>query len=290
MRNRCVLSALLLLLGSAVLAVPVRADDVYLKNGRTFEGVIADVGDTQVRVRLQGGIVSLPKSAVLRVEKSDSSLGEFLHRRDALRHAGAAARAADWLDLARYAKSAGLEQAARETALTAAELDPHLPGLGPLLRPLGFVFEAQIDRWIPYEDSMRRHGMVLDNGEWVTREEHAERARVRDEERARREQALWAQQAAQAARDAELLRAQIELYRATAPSTDYSYGYGSPYYYSFAPGFVVPGFRHDRQDRDTRREHEGLHRESREDEMTRHRSQQSLIHHQPGSLLPGLAP
>src|SRR5215469_7405388 len=115
----CVL--LCALLGSPL---PLAADDVYLKNGRSFENVVAEVGDTQVRVHMPGGVVSLPRSAVERVTKADSSFAEYLRRKQELesrdRAAGsagdardAARRAADWLELARWARSKDLPQATR---------------------------------------------------------------------------------------------------------------------------------------------------------------------------------
>ena len=51
---------------SLLVAVPALADDVYLVNGRKFEGVIAETAGSQVRIRMQGGVLSLPKDQVLR--------------------------------------------------------------------------------------------------------------------------------------------------------------------------------------------------------------------------------
>ena len=80
MRNRSLPLLSLLLLT----AVPAFADDVYLVNGRKFEGVIAETAGSQVRIRMQGGTLSLPKDQVLRVEAGDSNLAEYLRRKEAL--------------------------------------------------------------------------------------------------------------------------------------------------------------------------------------------------------------
>src|SRR5262249_11061836 len=146
--------------------------------GKSFEGVIAVVGDTQVRVQMPGGEIRLPRSSVVRVETADSGFAQYLRKKEALGHS---ARAADWLDLARWAKAIGFEQGVREAALKAADLDPHLPGLAALLRPFGYVYDVQLDGFIPYADAMRRKGYVQANGEWITREESAARAREREE-------------------------------------------------------------------------------------------------------------
>lgn len=239
MRHRSI-PRLLLSLFLAGAALPALADDVYLTNGKVFEGVIAEVTETAVRIRMPGGELSLARSQVLRVETGDSGFAEFLRRKAAL---GKAAGAAEWLGLARWARASGLDQGAREAALRAADLDPHLQGLAPLLRGMGYELDEQLDRWIPYDDSMRRRGFVLADGEWITREEHRQLTRAREEDFARRRAE---REAADAARRTELVLqlAEAQLYREVARSTEpvYSgvplaYGYGFPYV--VIPGFVV---------------------------------------------------
>ena len=56
---------------------PVVADDVYLKNGQVFEGVIAVEDEGSVLVRLEIGQLTLPKSQVLRIDHDSSPLEEF---------------------------------------------------------------------------------------------------------------------------------------------------------------------------------------------------------------------
>jgi hypothetical protein len=190
---------------------PAWADTVYLANGRTFENVIAETTETEVKIRMPGGSLSLPRSHVLRVEASDSNFAEYMRRKEAIRRS---ASAADWLALAQWARRQGLEQGAREAALAAASLDPRIEGLAPLLRPHGYVLDAQLDRWIPYADSMRRRGFVLADGQWLSREENAARQRARDEELERRRAeraATQAAQATQAVREVELALANLEL-------------------------------------------------------------------------------
>ncbi|HEY0782671.1 MAG TPA: hypothetical protein VGE98_09470, partial [Thermoanaerobaculia bacterium] len=200
------------LLFLALLPVAASADDVYLKNGRSFKGVVAETSDSQVQIRLPGGMLSLPSSNVLKVEKSDSSFAEFLRREDAVKHGG---RATDWLELARWAKAQGLTQGYREAVLGAADLNPRLEGLAPHMRSLGFVLAEDLDRWIPYEDSMRRRGLVKVDGEWITRAELAQRAKDKEEEARDRRTARLTQDA----REAELSLAQLQLYRETMRAT-----------------------------------------------------------------------
>jgi hypothetical protein len=175
-RNRLATVLLPLLCGALAAFSPgaARADNVYLTNGKSFEGVIAVVGESQVRIQMPGGEIRLPRSSVARIETADSNLAEFLRRKEAL---GKGAGAAEWLGLARWAKANDFDPGVREAGLKAATLDPHQPGLAPLLKPLGYVFDDQLDSFVPYADAMHRKGFVQVGGQWITREENAERAR-----------------------------------------------------------------------------------------------------------------
>ena len=240
MRNRI---ATTLLLGLSLTGGVVSADDVFLKNGRKFEGVIAETTDTQVRIRMQGGVVSLPKSQVLRVEAKDSDLSGYLRRKEALRKSPDT-RAQDWLELARWAKTQGLEQGAREAALVAAELDPQLEGVATLLRGYKYSFDEQLGRWISYEESMRRRGFVFTQGAWISRAELAERARLQRENEAHMAQLREAARAERAARQTEMLLAtQTALLQETIRDREREATYISPYAPTYSwPVVVIPGF------------------------------------------------
>ncbi len=232
-----------LLLAGVLPALPstVLADDVYLKNGRKFEGVIAETTDSQVRIRLPGGVLSLPKSQVLRVETGRSALAEYLVRKEALRR-GADTRAQDWLDLARWARTEGMEQGAREAALIASELDPKLEGLTPILRSFRYVFSETLGRWISYEDSMRQRGFVFSGGVWISREEMADRDRQREADLVRRRADAEAARSERNARQTELLLAtQNVLLNETVRDRRQRdvYPYMPPYGW---PVVVIPGY------------------------------------------------
>lgn len=238
MRNRIVRN---LLLGLVLTGGAASADDVFLKNGRKFEGVIAETTDTQVRIRMQGGVVSLPKSQVLRVESKDSDLSGYLRRKEALRKSPDA-RAGDWLELARWAKTQGLEQGAREAALIAAELDPKLEGVANLLRGYKYSFDEQLGRWVSYEEAMRKRGFVFTQGAWISKEEMAERARLQRESEARAAQMREAARAERAARQTEMLLAtQTALLQETVRERERQQ-YVAPYAGYGWPVVVVPGY------------------------------------------------
>jgi hypothetical protein len=233
MRIRCFAA---LLFGLVPLA-PLWADTVYLANGRTFENVVAEMTETEVKIRMPGGSLSLPRSHVLRVESSDSDFAEYLRRKAAIGRDGSTSDAAAWFALAQWARKQGQEQGVREAALAAAHLNPRLEGLAPLLRSHGYVLDEQLDRWIPYADSMRRRGFVLADGQWISRQESEARQRVREEELAQRRAERAATQAAQstqAVREVELAIASMEL-RERLQRTEKPQAVGVPFY-------VYPGY------------------------------------------------
>lgn len=241
MRNRI---APTLLLGLLLTGGAASADDVYLKNGRKFEGVIAETTDTQVKIRMQGGVVSLPKSQVLRVEAKDSDLSGYLKRKDALRR-DPDAGAKDWLELARWAKSQGLDQGAREAALTAAALDPKLEGVGEILRTYRYSFDEKAGHWISYEESMRRRGFVYTGGAWISAEELAERNRQRAEAEAQSARMREAARAERAARQTEALLATQTALLAEELRERERERYANPYapYNGYGwPVVVLPGY------------------------------------------------
>jgi hypothetical protein len=284
----------LLLLGLPLLGLSpaLHADTVYLKNGRTFEGVLAEETDSQVRIRMAGGVLSLARNQVLKVEHSESDLGEYLRRKEALKR-GADTGAADWLALARWAKTRGLDTSAREAALVAGEIDPKLDGLSPLLRGYHYVYDDQLGRWVSYEDSLRRRGFVQVNGVWISREEATLLARQRAEEAAQRREE---REAAQARDTQTVLASEVALLAETihegtpAQSPPYSYGY--PY---GVPTVIVPGFwpfPHGGHGQDGHGHGQDGHGQDGHDQPgpmphTRIPDGHSSFVHIPGSLIPG---
>ena len=235
-------TVLLVALGTGLgLAAPAAADDVLLTNGRSFEGVIARVEGSRVHIRLPYGEMTLPMSRVERIDRGDSTLARYLAQKESLTRAGASAEG--WLDLAAWARAHDLPDGVREAALTAAAVDPHAAGLAPVLRPLGYVFDDELDRWIRYEDAMRRRGFVLVEGEWMSREEQAERLRRAEEAASRARAERQAGELAATARDLRTV-AEIQLAREAAQAQAAPV-YGIPVGVWFG-GFPVPVRHHPR--------------------------------------------
>ncbi len=239
----CRRTALVFLLAAVAAALPVSADTVRLKNGRAYEGVIAERTPQGVRVQFAFGHMVIPGDQVTAIEKAPSALAGYLEQKAVLA-ARRDAKASHWLELARWAKTQDLASSSREAALLAAELDPGLPGLDALLHPMGLVYEDALRRWIPFADSMARRGLVPWDGEWITVEEQRERreeltrqAEVRAQEAASRRMAAAAE-ALQRTEERIALREEERL-RETVWDPYYAYG---PGYWPVAtyPGYWVP--------------------------------------------------
>ena len=173
----------------ALLAAPAAADDVHLANGRVYEDVLVEDVPGGVRIRLPFGSLTLPAAQVARVVRAPAALSEYLARKSAL-EVDPESTAEGWLALARWARAHDLAHGAREAALLAAELEPHLAGLAGLLVPAGYRIDEELGRWLPLEEAMARQGFVRFDGTWVTREDRdarlAAQRRQHDEVVARR--------------------------------------------------------------------------------------------------------
>lgn len=242
------LPAVFLALAAAALSPPLAADDVHLINGNSFEGVIATVEGSRVRIRFAHGEITLPANRVLHIDREDSAVEEYLARKAALL-AAESATAEDWLALARWAETRELAHGVRESALQAARLDPDLEGLAPILRGLGLVHDEELGGWFPYAEAMHRRGFVWDDGVWITREAKAEKDRAEEQMRARLQAERAERVAERALEHAIEARVQAEVAREVA-RVQGSRGvvYATPvvvgtFFPAFLPVHGVPGHR-----------------------------------------------
>lgn len=227
-------------IGAAVFwAGGVGADEVHLVNGKSFEDVSARVVGDEVRIELpMGGEIRLPVAHVARIEERESGMEVFRNRERAL---GPEAGAAEWLELADWARERGLTRGYREAALAAARRDPELPGVKAAMSELDYVWEERLEEWLPRAEAMRRRGLVPWGGEWVTAAERE--ARIQAAWERDREEAERARERAQDRRLDRLTRlvevqTELEIARglaeAQAPRREPVY----PIYY--LPGFWLP--------------------------------------------------
>jgi len=281
--NRLLPTAALALALAGVTASTGLADNVHLANGQVFEGVIARRSGDQVRIRMANGELGVPASWVVKIEASETVLERYLRRKAAL---PAGASAEDWLALARWARTEGFAEGAREAALQAAALDPRLDGLAPFLQAAGYVFDEPSGSWLTEEALMVRRGYVRSGDRWLPAEVVAAREQAAREVRG---------EAARAAREARLDQAitllalsQLERQSQASEAVPVVYPYGAPIV--GAPVAVFPGTFHPperRPDHDRPPHRQGPPPPARPPEA--HRSSfgyDALAGRQPGSIIP----
>ena len=177
MRLSCTAAILLL---AVAIGAPAAADDVVLTNGKSFDGVIAQVDGDVVHIQLPyGGEITLSMSRVARIDRSESPFARYRAKKREL-EAKDGATAAEWLALGRWARDEGFELGYRDAALVAARVDPREPAVAPVLRELGFALDDRLGEWVPRDEALARQGLVRFRGGWVSAEERGDRV-LRDE-------------------------------------------------------------------------------------------------------------
>jgi hypothetical protein len=222
-------------------AVPVAADEVYLKGGGQISGEIVAHTEDSVTVDIGAGTMSVKLSSVVRIEEGASAVEEYRARA-----AKIAPNDADgWRKLARFAAGEGLSTQAREAWSKVVAVAPDDAEAN---RALGKVQHE--GRWVTEEESYRAQGFVELDGEWMTPEER----QVILEHRSAREQAdreaMQAQIAADdaAAREREAEEAREDAQRDSFGTSDlpqlgdpvdpyyWGGGWGYPAYWPVRPG------------------------------------------------------
>ena len=143
----------------ALAAVPVFADDIYLRGGGQITGEIVERTDDSVTVDIGGGTITARMETVVRIEKSTSPLQEYRARAAKIPAGDAEA----WRELARWAKGQALSSQARKAY---SEVVAILPDDQEANSALGRV---QLDgKWVTEEESYRARGYVKFEGQWMT--------------------------------------------------------------------------------------------------------------------------
>lgn len=169
---------------ACLLALPAAADEVVLRNGARFSGVVTREAG-RVHVRLDAGELSFAAVDVasVRLDESDPF-------NEAERRAMEASTAQACHEAAVFAAEKGLPQKAQELHLRAVALDPDHEGSR---RALNHVKHQ--GRWLPFEDLMGELGYVKEGEDWIPRAE-----------RERRQEAARAEVLAQAEAEREASR------------------------------------------------------------------------------------
>jgi hypothetical protein len=187
---------LVLLCGTAA------ADEVTLKNGSKLTGIVRDSKDpNKIEMEIGVGVIRLDKKDVLSVEKGESPLQQYYEKWEQVK---TSEKAADYLELARFAKENNLPKFLRSLYEVVLRFDPENAEARKFLG-----FEKYQGKWMTRVEVNRAKGLVEFEGRWMTtaerelilskrlesklkrEEELAERKRRKEEaERERRERAV----------------------------------------------------------------------------------------------------
>jgi hypothetical protein len=152
-----------------LIAGVAQADRVYLVDGAVIEGKATRQGD-KVVIELESGQLTLAASDVAKIESSSSPVQRFEQLEAEQRGRGVAGL----MVLADYCRDHGMR--ARERTLLERVLEQQ-PDHADARARLGFV--KSDTGWIAREEHLRAQGLVQDGGEFITREQLAEREQQR---------------------------------------------------------------------------------------------------------------
>jgi hypothetical protein len=163
-------------------AASASADEVYLKSGGQLSGRVVTRTATELTVDVGAGRITVPTSAVVRVEEGRSALDEYDDRAAKL----APEDVGGWLALGDWASARALGTQAQQAygrALAAA------PDNARANEALGRVQVG--GRWLSEDEGYQAKGYVKFEGDWISPAEHAailrERAAEGERDRARQE-------------------------------------------------------------------------------------------------------
>jgi hypothetical protein len=188
-------------IGAAVavaLSLPASADEVILRNGSVFSGIVREEGD-KVVLEIDCGTMTFRRSEVREIRRMEDPLKELDRKAPGVRDA------AGYYDLGSWAKGKGLSTRANELFRKAIDLDPDHEGAR---RALGYQkFEG---RWLTEDETMAAQGYVKHEGRWLKREtvelliEQANQARIEADRQA------TAERIARMQRDVEMEKLAVE--------------------------------------------------------------------------------
>ncbi len=155
------------------LASAASADEVVLKNGSAFSGIVREEGD-RVVVEMDFGTMTFKKGDVRTIVRGADPITEFDAR------AKSATDLKGMVELAAWAREKGLGTRATELYRKILTIDPDQPDAR---KALGY--EKVAGQWLEGDDLMMARGFVKYHGRWYPRD-MAERL-IHDEELARQE-------------------------------------------------------------------------------------------------------
>jgi hypothetical protein len=146
------------LLLSLALTSTALADEVVLRNGSTFSGIVREQGD-KVIVEMDYGTMTFKKVDVRSIQRGEDVLTQFQDK------SRTAFDVKSLLELAAWAKDKGLAGRATEIYRKVIVLSPD-----DIDARKALGYEKVNGQWLEGDDLMTARGFVKVNGRWVTRE------------------------------------------------------------------------------------------------------------------------
>jgi hypothetical protein len=146
------------LLALLLLAAPLGADEVVLRNGSVFSGIVREEGD-RITIRMDYGTMSFRKIDVRDVRKTDDPLKELEAKTQA------ASTAKEYFELALWARDRGLQGRSEDLLNKVIFLEPDHEGAR---KALGY--DRHEGQWLKGDDMMVARGFVKHHGKWLKRE------------------------------------------------------------------------------------------------------------------------
>jgi len=207
------------------------ADVLHLKTGGRLEGVLVRETASSLTIDVGMGQLSVPRSSVLRIERSESALSEYRTRLAAV----VPGDVHSLVELARFAGENGLR---KESRLTWARVVSLEPGNVEAHLALGHVFVG--GSYVDEAEANRALGLIYFDGRWMTPVEQAFLLREREQQIAYERRASDRRQAAREEEDRER-RAEAAAERARAAAAYTSglpvWGYGGSTVLVGSPGW-----------------------------------------------------
>lgn len=141
-----------------VSAAPAFADEVVLRNGAVFTGVVREEGD-RVIVEVDFGTVTFKRIDVKSIRRTEDPIKEYEERVRGVQDAKG------YYEVALWARDRGLSTRAGDLLKKVIALDPDHEGAR---KALGY--EKLDGRWLSADEAMVAKGFVKHRGQWLRKE------------------------------------------------------------------------------------------------------------------------
>lgn len=198
-------------------ALPACADEVVLKNGAVFTGVVREDGE-RVVIEVDFGSVTFRRSEVRSVTRTDNPIKDFEQKLKA------AKEAKDYYELGLWARDKGLQTRAADLFDKAISLDPDHEAAR---RAAGYEkFEG---RWLRGDDLKIAQGYEKYNGKWMKREMVAKLLEDEKQIRIENQRNETAERLARLDNEIQLAKIAVERERLELEKQRSHYFYSSPF-------------------------------------------------------------